>query len=379
MREMSESDILKARALDKLIRSGGRFFLVVGVLFCVYVALSGVFWVEEGTVVIHTRLGRILGTGSESVYVPGGPYWALPSPIDDKIVVTTNLQRLSLENSFWCDRLGGDGLVPGKDGFLITGDHNIVHGSWELVFQVSVEGDNPIRFLKSIGDMDRAKRLLSFMTEGALVCGIGSTSIDDFTRGNIDEKAILSLIRGRLKSLDCGIEVVDLSRSSQPQVPFQVVDDFLAVNEAESAKLKSIEDARRDRESLLQATAGTVFNELIEAIDRYEKKDSADSFLTGEKLETIYGLLDGERIGGNASIVINEAKLYKTEVVEEFRGRSERFEKLISSWKNDGAVVEDRLLWRTWEKILSGTVNSYYLPPGKKRIYLHLQDSLNGL
>ncbi|WP_236103077.1 hypothetical protein [Dethiosulfovibrio faecalis] len=324
-------------------------------------------------------MGRILGTGSESVYVPGGPYWALPSPIDDKIVVTTNLQRLSLENSFWCDRLGGDGLVPGKDGFLITGDHNIVHGSWELVFQVSVEGDNPIRFLKSIGDMDRAKRLLSFMTEGALVCGIGSTSIDDFTRGNIDEKAILSLIRGRLKSLDCGIEVVDLSRSSQPQVPFQVVDDFLAVNEAESAKLKSIEDARRDRESLLQATAGTVFNELIEAIDRYEKKDSADSFLTGEKLETIYGLLDGERIGGNASIVINEAKLYKTEVVEEFRGRSERFEKLISSWKNDGAVVEDRLLWRTWEKILSGTVNSYYLPPGKKRIYLHLQDSLNGL
>ncbi|MCF4115233.1 MULTISPECIES: SPFH domain-containing protein [Dethiosulfovibrio] len=225
--------------------------------------------------------------------------------------------------------MGGDGLVPGKDGFLITGDHNIVHGRWELVFQVSGNGDNPTRFVRSIGDMDRAKTLLSFMTEGALVCGIGSTSIDDFTRGNIDEKSILSLIRDRLKSLNCGIEVVDLSRAAQPQVPFQVVDDFLAVNEAESAKLKSIEDARRDRESLLQAAAGMVFNELIEAIDCYEKEDSTDDLGAGKSLKDIYALLEDDRIGGNASVVINESKLYQTEVVEEFRSRSERFEKLL--------------------------------------------------
>ncbi|MCF4115182.1 MULTISPECIES: hypothetical protein, partial [Dethiosulfovibrio] len=52
---------------------------------------------------------------------------------------------------------------------------------------------------------------------------------------------------------------------------------------------------------------------------------------------------------------------------------------ILPSWRNDREIVEDRLIWRAWEKVLSGTVNSYYLPPGEKRIYLHLQDSLNGL
>nr|WP_321502332.1 SPFH domain-containing protein [uncultured Dethiosulfovibrio sp.] len=377
--ERRSSDEVQAKALERAIRSGGRILGLLGGVFFTWVLASGIYWVDEGTVAVQTRFGRVLG-GREVVVQPGGPYLAFPDPIDKVIHVPTSFQRISLDDSFWCSRISRPGLVPGEDGSLITGDLNIVHGRWQVVFRVSPEGDMALRFVRSIGDMDGAYSLVRSVVEQSIVSLVAKTTVDDYTRGNLDDGSIIAMSQMSLNELDCGLEIVDLSRSSPPQFPFQVMDSFMAVNEAESEKLKAIENAWRERENTLNDGAGIAYRDLVDSIDLLERERALGNPEKEEVLlRRIKDILDGDDLGGRASVMIQEARLYRTEVVEGIRGRSERFERLLPVWLSDRESLRGRLFWEVWQEILSGNVNAYYLPDGKKTIYLHLQDSLNGL
>ncbi len=368
-------DEVQARALERAIRSGGAILALLGVVFFVWVAASGTYWVDEGTVAIQVRLGRLMMEDGGVVY-PGGPYLAFPEPIDKVIHVPTAFQRISLDDSFWCSRMSRPGLVPGEDGSLITGDLNIVHGRWEVVFRVSPEGDRPIRFVRTLGYMDDAYRIVRSVVEQAIVYSVAITPVDDYTKGKMDDSSIIAISQGLLDNLDCGLEIVDISRSSPPQFPFQVMDAFMAVNEAESEKLKAIENAWKERENLLNDCAGMAYRDLVESMGLIDPSGKVGSKANLDKVREI---LDGGDLGGKAAVMIQEARLYRTEVVERIRARSERFDRLLPVWLSDGKSLQDRLFWEMWQNVLSGNINVYYLPEGKKTIYLHLQDSLNGL
>ncbi len=368
-------DEVQARALEKAIRSGGAILALLGVVFFVWVTASGTYWVDEGTVAIQVRLGRLMMEDGGVVY-PGGPYLAFPEPIDKVIHVPTAFQRISLDDSFWCSRMSRPGLVPGEDGSLITGDLNIVHGRWEVVFRVSPEGDRPIRFVRTLGYMDDAYRIVRSVVEQAIVYSVARTPVDDYTKGKMDDSSIIAISQGLLDNLDCGLEIVDISRSSPPQFPFQVMDAFMAVNEAESEKLKAIENAWKERENLLNDCAGMAYRDLVESMGLIDPSGKVGSKANLDKVREI---LDGGDLGGKAAVMIQEARLYRTEVVERIRARSERFDRLLPVWLSDGKSLQDRLFWEMWQNVLSGNINVYYLPEGKKTIYLHLQDSLNGL
>ncbi len=376
-----KGDVGRALALDRLLRSGFRVAVIAGVLFCLWVAVSGVYWVDEGAVAIHLRFGEVLGEGVQAVVPPGGPYLGFPDPIDQVITVPTAIQRLALDDEFWCGRANREGLRPGEDGSLITGDHNIVHGRWQVAFRVSPEGSAPLRFVQTLGSVDRARTFLRCVVQEALVTCIGQMSVDDFTKGAIDEQAVVLEAQRRLDDARCGLEIVDISRSAPPQVPFQVLDDFLAVNEAESAKLKAVENAWRERENSLNATAGVVFGDLVEALDaRDQAQAQGDDQAASAAHRVAVERLESERLGGEASVILQDARSYRTSLVEGFRSRAERYDRLLPVWRTDRAILHDRLLWETWQDVLTGTVNAYYLPhSGSKTIYLHLQDSLNGL
>ena len=346
-----------------------------GVAFFLWVMASGTYWVDEGTVAIQVRLGRLIMEDGGVVY-PGGPYLAFPEPIDKVIHVPTAFQRISLDDSFWCGRMSRSGLVPGEDGSLITGDLNIVHGRWEVVFRVSPEGDRPIRFVRTVGYMDDAYRIVRSVVEQAIVYSVARTPVDDYTKGKMDDSSIIAISQELLDNLDCGLEIVDISRSSPPQFPFQVMDAFMAVNEAESEKLKAIENAWKERENLLNDCAGMAYRDLVESMGLIDPSDKAGSKANIDKVREI---LDGGDLGGKAAVMIQEARIYRTEVVESIRARSERFDRLLPVWLSDGKSLQDRLFWEMWQNVLSGNINVYYLPEGKKTIYLHLQDSLNGL
>lgn len=373
---MGSKDEIQARALERAIRSGGAILALLGSVFCVWVLVSGTYWVDEGTVAVHTRLGRLMMDRGGVVY-PGGPYMALPDPIDRVIRIPTAFQRLSLDNSFWCGKINRPGLVPGEDGSLITGDLNIVHGRWEVVFRVSPDGDRPIRFVQTVGYMDDAFRLVRSVVEQAIVSAVARISVDDYTKGKLDDSSIVAISQRSLDDLDCGLEIVDISRSAPPQFPFQVMDSFMAVNEAESEKLKAIENAWKERENLLNDCAGIAYRKLADRIDLTDQSSYKEGY-RGD-LDGVREILDGDELGGRAAVMIQEARIYRTDVVEGMRSRSERFERLLPVWLSDGKSLHDRLFWEVWQEILSGSVNAYYLPEGKKTIYIHLQDSLNGL
>lgn len=377
MRPSRSSEEVQALALDRAIRSGGKVLALLGMAFFLWVLASGTYWVDEGTVAVQVRFGSILPRGAVQ---PGGPYLAFPDPIDRVIHVPTSFQRIALKDSFWCGNFNRPGLVPGQDGSLITSDLNIVHGRWEVVFRVPPEGDWALKFVRSIGSMEGAHELVRSVVEQTIVSLVARTSVDDYTRGNLDDSSIVAVSQGLLDELGCGLEILDVSRSSPPQFPFQVMDSFMAVNEAESEKLRSIENAWRERENLLNDCAGIAYRDLVESIDALERERIVGSEEGKEALlGRIRGILDGDDIGGRASVMMQEARLYRTEVVEDLRGKAERFERLLPVWISDRESLHGRLFWEVWQDVLSGNVNSYYLPVGKKTIYLHLQDSLNGL
>ena len=123
---------------------------------------SGVFSVSEQEHVVRLRFGKIVGTDSGQVLGPGGPYLAMPYPIDRLIRVPASAQQIGLDREFWYE-LQGDGTVskkgragpldPERDGFLLTGDTNIVHARVTVTYVI----DQPILFARNVRGNDQAK------------------------------------------------------------------------------------------------------------------------------------------------------------------------------------------------------------------------------
>jgi regulator of protease activity HflC (stomatin/prohibitin superfamily) len=62
--------------------------------------LSNIFWVPEGFVAVQTRFGSFVGPSGKMVIKPGGPYFALPYPIDNVIKIPTTIANIKSENTF---------------------------------------------------------------------------------------------------------------------------------------------------------------------------------------------------------------------------------------------------------------------------------------
>jgi regulator of protease activity HflC (stomatin/prohibitin superfamily) len=161
--------------------------LLLGVLFL----FSNVYWVPEGTVAIQTRFGRIVGGRRAVVRGPGGPHWALPHPIERVTRIPSTVQHLSIQRPFHGEKLwtelsgrgnaGTASLVPGRDGSLVTGDQNLVQGTWDVRYRLDyTPGESApgvADFARNVGSMALASNLVQRETEAAVVRIVAGTSV----------------------------------------------------------------------------------------------------------------------------------------------------------------------------------------------------------
>ena len=251
-----------------------------------YFSFGGAFTVEERERVLVMQFGEL----ANKVYEPGW-HWDWPYPICEIVRVPVSRQTATTD-AFWFyvdpnamdpDAPPNTVLVPGKGGYLFTGDTNIFHVGWGMFYHVS---DPRKYYLKCMGPADPRQgdallndRHMAFSTRGpqTLIKALFENAIiEATTKLTIDDvlspeyrKNIENAVKVAIGKEDIGV-TVDEVWFSKPRTPPEAASEaFRAVfdannfsfserersksyatrmlNEAESQSVKVIADAQAYR------------------------------------------------------------------------------------------------------------------------------------
>ncbi|MBN1600831.1 MAG: hypothetical protein JW915_04435 [Chitinispirillaceae bacterium] len=371
-----------------VIRAGFRIltvlFFVLGFLFL----FSNTYRVSEGMVAIHSRLGKLSGIES-SVKAPGGPYWAFPFPADKIVKLPTAIQKVMINRAFLFEdssanlekaKLRAASFQPGVHGSLITGDKNIVQGTWIVHYRIDFSSDNfqsrtnVIHFIKKIGTIQKSAEIVKVFSEQAIIRAVGAIAVSDFISGKIDHDAVKTRIQQKIDTLELGVRIVSLS-ASRYGPPAVLESDFQAATQAESEKALQIEKAIRYRTTTLNEVAGEQWENLLNEITMYEQAITSNNPEQQKSThQTIENILSSSTIGGYVATQLERARTEKTKTIEKARSSVSRFTELYDAYHRDPHILKNQLFQDVLEEVFSGPfVKVYWLPPGQQ-IYLGALD-----
>lgn len=234
------SDALKSSfAIVKVVMAG----LVVLFLF------SGFFKVEPQEKAVILRFGVPVGGGDGRLLNPGA-HWAFPPPIDEVVRIPVGqLQNVDSTVGWYATTAAseaagtepppGESLRPMQDGYLLTGDENIVHLRATLRYRIAEPG------LRYVLDFASASNAVQSAFNNALLFAAARYRVDGaLTR---DQAGLREAARNRFEQLaaqyNLGITEIQID-NMQVIPPRQLKDAFARVTEAEVRRAKELNDAR---------------------------------------------------------------------------------------------------------------------------------------
>jgi len=373
--------------LEAVLKNTFGIMKYVMLLMAIAFSLSGLYFVDEGSIAVHTRFGRIVGPQGSQTVGPGGPYFALPSPLDEIRVAPTSLQEVSLQDAFWFREAANEAdlpleqrtilhsLAPETHGSLLTGDKNIVHARWSVSFRITYDQDaeDALLFFENVGSMTRARELVSDVVQRAAVRAVGGIRVEDFYRGDIDTAAIQSKAQSELDRMRTGLTIMAVSLKDRT-VPLVTLRAFQAAGQAESEKTRQIEKARQERARILNQAAGAGYEQLLTALDAYERiRAEGDAEAIRSSEAEIDDLLLSDRTGGSASSMIRSSMTARTRTVEFVRGASQRFLAMLDLYNENPSLYRSRQIQDTIQRIFQQDVESFHLPnESNKTLYLEV-------
>jgi membrane protease subunit HflK len=238
-----------AQALAQALRSS---FTIIKVIMIGLVALflfSGFFTVEPQDKAMILRFGRPVG-GPEGELLNPGPHWAFPRPIDEIVRIPIN-QVQSVNSSIgWyattpaAEAAGtepppGESLDPVRDGYLITGDENIIHARATLRYRIAEPG---LRFMM---DFAQATNFVQNALNCALLHAAARYRVDDaLTR---DQAGFRETVRERIQQLinQQGLGItIDQIEDVRLIPPRQCNEAFARVTQATVQQSRELNEAR---------------------------------------------------------------------------------------------------------------------------------------
>lgn len=259
-------------------------------------------WIATGIVFVapHERaVVRRLGRALEPL--PPGAHWLLPRGIDrvDRVAVdrvrSTAIGYLELDDS---------AQVP--PGQLVTGDHNLVHA--RVVAQWRVDPARVVDFALAGSAIETA---LAQTLEGVLGEWVGARQVDRILlEGKLrlaDE--VLAEAASRLRSLDMGIELLDL-RPELLAPPEEVKPAFASVARAETARQTLVTRAEQECETRRRTAQADAYR------SEQDARVAAETAvrLAGEDARRFLARLDGYNRSGRSAD-------YLRQIWEDERGR----------------------------------------------------------
>jgi membrane protease subunit HflK len=363
-------------------------FVMIGLIIAYF--LTGLFYVKEQEMAVRLRFGKIVGEGSARILAPGGPYFSLPYPIEQVLTVPTATQQLTLDKPFWfevqptdasktLEELSGSAarpLNPTRDGSLVTGDANVVHCKWTVSYKIT----KPVDYLQNVGDPRLAEFAVVRAAEQGVVHTIATLTADQVIKGQgYAELAKLNMQRA-LDAVGSGVEITNVS-VLQPTMPLSVREAYQAVITAENDKAQQLEKANQERAKILGESAGEAWSGLLKLVEQVEsaEKDGDKAKLDAAEAALTQALVDlklpqdagGQVIGGKVAEMVNDARTYRTQIVEQVRSEADTFRRLLPQFKENPRIVRSRLWQDSKETVLNGDVESIYIPPGQPNILVN--------
>ncbi len=272
-------EIQESPGIQSLTRALGVFFAILKVLMIltfVYFLFSGVFVVEQQKVGLVLRFGRIRGSVPKEQVLRPGFHWAFPYPIDEVVEIEAGRPRKLIIDDFWFkegfmeiiqkedgeeEYTGGGPLEPGRDGYCITGDVNIVHLGWSVEYRVSDSLDYFLNLartpleerVKGAENFDeielRAVPFVKMAVANAVVEQAGKMTINDILLDKKEKfrKDVLEKASNILKQQRTGITLTGFDYHRAPQPPRDVKHAFDSVGQAPNEARAERDKARAYR------------------------------------------------------------------------------------------------------------------------------------
>jgi membrane protease subunit HflK len=244
-----------SQALSEALRSS---FAIVKVLMAILVLVflgSGFFTVRSNERAIILRLGRPVAQGREALLGPG-PHWSWPYPIDEvRKVSITGIQKVSstvgwyattpVQEAAGTEPPAGGSLNPAVDGYVLTGDNNIVH---TRVQSLTYSINDPIRYVFSFVNASNA---IQNALDNALLYAAARFRVDDLlTRDVIGfQETVSKRLRELVAQQDLGVTIEQCAPQSIP--PRQLKDAFDNVLKAEVKRSQVLSEAHGHENQVL--------------------------------------------------------------------------------------------------------------------------------
>jgi membrane protease subunit HflK len=311
------------RALSEALRASFALVKLMMVGLVIAFIASGIFTVNPNEVVVLLRFGRPVGVGTDQLLQPG-LHWKLPYPIDELVRIPVGESRTLTSTTGWYyvtpeeeaagrDPVALPSLRPGVDGYLLTGDGNIVHAQATLSYRIT----DPLRYAFQFGQVTN---LLQGILDNALIHTAAQFSADGaLYRDKLAfQEAVLRRVNLMVERLQLGVSIDPREVRTRP--PLFVADAFDSVLRAQQQGNLLIQEA--------QSHARGATNRAI----------------------------------GEASAVSRDGVTRSNYLVQTLSAESKSFQGLLPAYERDPELFRQRLLAEYLSRVLTNAQLKTYLP-----------------
>jgi membrane protease subunit HflK len=312
-------------ALTEALNASFRLFRWTMVGLVAAYLCSGLFIVKQHEQAFVLRFGQITGLGQDRIKGPGF-HWTLPRPFSEIVRVPVERVQTLSTRSFWQGAAPefqdetasqpGPTLRPGRDGYTLTGDANLLHSRWSVRYTI----EDAETWAFGLADGEAALRA---DLDQAVVAATARFSIDRALRTELEA------LRGEVESnlrrlveahgLAVRIQGVDLLAIIPPP---QVAEAFDEVIRAEQERGGTISGAR--------AYAARTANEAR----------------------------------GEAARILTEGETFKRRLIDEISADATYFEQVYAKYVRNPDVVRQTLLQDTVRRTLRNVEQKYVVHAG---------------
>jgi len=314
-----------SQALSEALRSSFAIvkFVMIG-LVLVFLA-SGFFTVGPQQTAIILRFGKPLAEGPSALLGPG-LHWSFPYPIDDHVIVSiSGLQQVRSSAGWYATTPAAEAagtemppapgapINPAVDGYVLTGDGNIIHSRVTLTYRIR----EPIKYVFNFVNASNAVRDVA--DSAVLYCASRHGVDAILTRDVIGfNDAVRRRATELLAERDLGVEIEQCS--VQSIAPRQIKDSFENVLKSEVKRNKVLDEARSYRNQVLG-------------------KANAD-----------------------AASRINSAESDRVRTVNEVSSRADQFLELLPKYEANPNLFVQQRLTETLGRVMTNLQDKIYVP-----------------
>lgn len=358
--EVSEQYSSGIKALMKSFQAAFLILVLIIVIMLIwFFTFGGYFTVKPQESVLVLRFGKLIAQYDESWH------WVFPYPVNSIIRISTYKQKLNVPK-FMSEKKGsafgeapppeGEGpqggpLVPGKDGYLLTGDANIIHTEWEIIYQIV----SPQKYYMNC------------------LCPLEPVAEDEIFRNPLTGEVMGT--RGPMTLLKSLLENTIIKVTASEKAENALYKNFFQYSKTvEGEYIKAVADmdigvsidsvVLRGKAPPLKTVRA--FQEVIAAD---QERDSLAKNAKSYQVET------ANSAEAEASMIIADAGAYRKRIVSEVKAENFYFEKILKEYQESPDTVLVSLYNYTIGEVLAPVKDKFILnknPGSKQEVRLKL-------